>query len=77
MECDGVIGMLFFHTLGITHLLEKANNHLKDLREKQFILLKYCPSEHMVADILIKNLSTFKHAKFMNKMKLYSNEHTH
>jgi len=31
MECDGVIGVLFFHTLGITHLLEKGISEKKSL----------------------------------------------
>jgi len=48
-------------------------HHLRELVENQEILLKYCPSEDMMADILTKNLSKQKHIKFVNMIKLNLN----
>lgn len=48
-------------------------HHLRELVEKQEILLNYCPSGDMISDIFTKNLAKEKHVKFVHMIKLNSN----
>lgn len=45
-------------------------HHIRDLSEKQVIVLKYIPTGDMVADILTKNLMKTKHCHFAKKLGL-------
>jgi len=55
MECGGVIGVLFFHTLGITHLLEQA-------------IIFVCPFGHVVLEVSghEKSKTSFKDEQVKN-----------
>ena len=45
-------------------------HHVRDIVKNNEIVLKYCPTENMIADILTKNLAKIKHERFLKLMNL-------
>jgi hypothetical protein len=52
--------------------IETRAHFVRQLCDEKVLNLKYCPTEHMVADVLTKPLGATKHRKFAGMMGLVS-----